>query len=310
MIIMNNIVFGPVPSRRFGRSLGVDPVPGKTCNYSCVYCQLGKTSHPASERREYISTDKIVEAVREGVERINGNIDFITFMGRGEPTLASNLEEVVKAIRFFWRGRIALITNGSLFNVPEVRNAAMWFDVVAPTVAAGDEKTYRRIHHPARNCSLALTIKSLRTFRKEFNGEIWAEVMLVRDVNDSLSSINAIKNVLKEINPDKVHITTPIRPPSEGDILPPTEESFALAMDVLKGAVDLSNPEGSFLPEGSIQHLLDVAANHPLREDQAITILSPMPVSEAKTMLNRLVAEGILEKLEHENITFYRTLAR
>jgi len=310
---MNVPVFGPVPSRRFGQSLGVNPVPRKTCNYSCIYCQLGKTTGLAADRNEYIGTSEVVDAIRAALEQAPDNIDFITFMGEGEPTLASNLGEMAKAIRSFWDGKLALITNGSLFFLPEVREAAMSFDVVSPTFVAGDERTYRRIHRPHRSCTLSRMVEGMREFRKGFKGEIWAEVMLIQGINDSIESLQVISSLIKEVKPDRIYINTPIRPPSDTKVSPPTRESLQLALQIIEGAIDLSSPEGLEFPanQDPISQILTIAANHPLREDQAIHILrkkvSPL---EAVKILDGLVAEGRLEKMRHVDTSFYRAPLR
>lgn len=306
---MSSHVFGPVPSRRFGRSLGVNPVPFKTCNYSCIYCQLGKTSPLSIERKEYIGVSEIAEAVREAVDRAPGRIDFITFMGEGEPTLASNLGRMAREVRSFWDGRLALITNGSLFFLPEVRDAAGWFDIVSPTLSSGDEATYRWLHRPHRDCSLEKMVEGLRTFSKRFEGEIWIEVMLVRGVNDSPSSLEAIGGLIKGLRADRVYINTPIRPPSEQGVEPPRTGSLKEALRIIEGAIDLSSSESVEIPdtEDPESQLLAIAANHPLREDQAVLMLQSMvPPHEAIEVLARLVAEGRLERTRHTDIVFYR----
>ncbi len=307
---MDSMVFGPVPSRRFGRSLGVNSVPFKACNYSCIYCQLGRTTKLQSERRAYFDTSRVVGEVRSALQALHGQVDFVTFMGEGEPTLALNLGEMVEGIRDHWKGGMGLITNGSLFFLPEVREAAMKFDVVSPTIAAGDERTYRRLHHPHRMCTLGKTLEGLREFRKGFSGELWAEVMLVRGVNDSEGSLQNIRTAVASIGADRTFIAAPIRPPAESGVLPPEGEAVHLALELLPGAVDMTGPEAGEFTSASgdpIAHVLAIAENHPLREDQIMAMLSGgHSGDETRLMLDEMIEKGKLDRRQYGETVFYR----
>ena len=158
-----------MPSRRFGRSIGVNPIPMKVCNYSCVYCQLGRTKNLQIERKKYFETKDVIDSLYERISA-NGGIDYITFMGDGEPTLAANLGEMVSELKGLWDGKTALITNGSLLFKTDVKKDALLFDVVSPTVAAGDEKKFRRIHRPHGKITYDLYLKGLMQFSEEYGG--------------------------------------------------------------------------------------------------------------------------------------------
>lgn len=307
---MNSFVFGPVPSRRFGRSIGVNPVPFKICNYSCIYCQLGRTRHVQSERCEYFKTSEVVDELRSSLEACHGCADFVTFMGEGEPTLATNLGDMASEAKDFWKGGMALITNGSMFFSPEVRKAAMKFDIISPTIAAGDEKTYRRLHRPHRLFTLDKMLEGLKEFRRDFPGEIWAEVMLVRDVNDSFESLQSIRSAVLSIGADRTFIATPIRPPAEDWVLPPEKEAVDLALELLPGAEDMTYPEsGEFtsISEDPVVNILTIAVNHPLREDQVEAILSgDNSEDDIIRILNGLIEEGKLERRRYGGTVFYR----
>lgn len=302
-------MFGPVPSRRFGSSLGVNPVPFKTCNYSCVYCQLGRTSPLRTERREYCSTSQVVDAVRAAIEAAQGQVDFVTFMGEGEPTLASNLGEMVDRVKEFWEGGIGLITNGSMFFLPEVREDVKGFDVISPTVSAGDEMTFRKLHRPHRMFTFGKMLEGLIELRKVFQGEIWAEVMLVRDINDSQESLEKIQKAILSIGADRTFVTVPVRPPAEDRASAPDPEVVRRALRMLPGAVDMTGPEmGEFSAssEDPIAHLLEIAANHPLREDQVSTILSGhFSGDDMATVIEGLVDEKRLERRRYGRTVFY-----
>ncbi|NLX48194.1 MAG: radical SAM protein [Euryarchaeota archaeon] len=308
--MISQYVFGPVPSRRFGRSLGVNPLPRKTCNYSCIYCQLGRTQRLQRERKVFFPTDLVVEDVRKVVEDEGDGIDYITFMGDGEPTLAANLGEMAEGVRTFWKGKMALITNGSLFHDEDVRRAAMFFDVVSPTISAGDERTFRQMHRPLRSLTFDKVMEGLEKLRKEYSGEIWAELMLVEGVNDSLASLLNIRKVLRDVSPDRLYVGVPTRPPAESWALPPSRSSLRQVFDVFPEAIDMTEPEeGPFLrnEEEREAELIEIAKNHPLREDQAFELLSlSLGLEGARDSILRMVQEGRLVSVDYGGTTFYR----
>lgn len=308
--MISQYVFGPVPSRRFGRSLGVNPLPRKTCNYSCVYCQLGRTPRLQTERKVFFQTGAVVDDVRKAVERADEDIDYITFMGDGEPTLAANLGDMAEGVRTFWDGKMALISNGSLFHEEEVRRDADLFDVISPTVSTGDERTFRQLHRPPRSLTMEVVMEGLRLLKKEHPGEMWAEMMLVGGVNDSLTSLLSIRKVLREIGPDRLYVAVPTRPPAEIWALPPSKESLRQVFDVFPEAMDMTEPEeGPFLrnEEEREAELIEIAKNHPLREDQAFDLLSmSLGLEGARDSILRMVQEGRLVAVNYEGTTFYR----
>ncbi len=305
-------VFGPVPSRRLGQSLGVNTVPCKTCTYSCVYCQLGRTEHLSAERREYYETSPLAREIDRRLHDPSARPDYVTFVGCGEPTLASNMGDVLAAVSAGADCRKALLTNGALLWMPEVRREALGFDVVMPTVAAGDESLYRKIHRPHASLRLEKVLSGMRMFSKEFSGDIWVEVMLVRGMNDGRESLEDIAEALGHIRADKIHLTAPTRPPAEEWVECPGRESIELALDIIPGATDTTGKEtGAFgsRREDAAGDLLAIGATHPMREEQATGVLvaAGMRREEALNTLERLVGEGKLTKVEHIGETFYRT---
>ncbi len=307
--MISKYVFGPVPSRRFGSSLGVNPLPRKTCNYSCIYCQLGRTSRLQTERKVFFDTAAVVEDVRRAVESAEGNIDYITFMGDGEPTLAKNLGDMALGVREFWTGKMALITNGSLFHLDQVRQDASPFDVVSPTISAGDERTFRRLHRPPRSLNAEMVLDGLERLRREHRGEVWAEMMLVSGVNDTLPSLLSIRKAVRRIAPERLYVAVPTRPPAESWVLPPDKGSLQQVFELFPEAVDMTEPEqGPFLrnEEEREAELLEIAKNHPLREDQAYEILSmSLGLEGARDSILRLVAEGRMKATTYSGRTYY-----
>jgi len=216
-------VYGPVPSRRLGLSLGVDLVPFKTCTLDCIYCQLGRTTTLDIQRREFAPVDRIVVDIETAL-RERPTPDFLSLAGSGEPTLHSGLGELVARIREATRIPIALITNGTLLWLPEVRAAVVDVDVVLPSLDAGDEETFRQVNRPHPEITFDRLVSGLRTFRDEYDGQIWLEVFLVRGVTDTEEEVARIARLVSEIRPDRVQLNTAVRPTAEAGLAPVGED--------------------------------------------------------------------------------------
>lgn len=207
-------VFGPVPSRRLGQSLGVDPIPSKTCNWNCVYCQLGRSKPMIGERSEYIPRQTILAELTETLAtHPAGSIDWITFVGSGEPTLHSALGWLIAETKKLTQIPVAVITNGSLLYRPEVRKELLLADAVLPTLDAGDAALYKKINRPMGELTFERLVDGMIAFREEYTGKLWVEVMLIKGLNDTLPALSLPAATLKRIQPDEVHINLPTRPP-------------------------------------------------------------------------------------------------
>jgi len=206
-----------VPSRRLGRSYGVDIVPFKVCTLDCVYCQLGKTTEKTIKRRDYGPIEPILaelrETLAEGLEA-----DFITIAGSGEPTLNSRLGELIDGIKKITDIPVAVLTNGTLLYKEDVRADCAKADVVIPSLDAGDEQTFQKVNRPHKDISIENLISGLCTFRDEFAGQIWLEVFFAEGLNTGTEQIAKIKNAIELIRPDKVQLNTAVRPTAEADI--------------------------------------------------------------------------------------------
>ena len=210
-------LFGPVPSRRLGLSLGVDIVPFKTCTLDCVYCQLGKTTEKTIERREYVPIEPVLAELKARLaEPLEA--DFITISGSGEPTLNSRLGELVDEIKKITDIPVAILTNGTLLYRRDVRADCAAADVVLPSLDAGDQQTFQRLNRPHSVISIEKLIEALVTFRREFAGPIWLEVFLVEGANTGAEQIAKIKNAITRICPDKVQLNTAVRPTAEAGV--------------------------------------------------------------------------------------------
>ncbi len=263
--------FGPVPSRRLGRSLGVSPIPAKTCSYTCVYCQLGRTDHLQTARVSFFPRDEILAEIMQWAGQ--SDIDYITFVGDGEPTLCADLGWLIDRTRDGVALPVAVITNGSLLWSQEVRRDLMRADVVIPTLDAGNETTFKRINRPHRNISFNSMLQGQIDFRREYGGKFWLEVMLVSGVNDSTEELTSIRRAVDKIQPDRVYLLTPIRPPAESWVKPPNPERFIEAQNIIGGAIGMAELEsGKFgLQEfrNAEEAIMEIGSRHPLRIDQA-----------------------------------------
>jgi wyosine [tRNA(Phe)-imidazoG37] synthetase (radical SAM superfamily) len=218
---MGEYTYGPVPSRRLGRSLGVDLVPPKTCDLNCVYCQLGRTEHTTLERADYAPVDAVVAEVLDRL-REGPRPDYVTLAGSGEPTLHLHFGDVAAGIKAGSDIPIALVTNGTLFHLPEVRAACAAIDLILPNLDAGDEETFRRVNRPHDGLTLETMVDGLARLRREFAGQIWLEVFLVEGVNTSDGQVARIRACIDRIDPHRVQINTAVRPPAEAHVRVPS----------------------------------------------------------------------------------------
>ncbi len=218
-------LFGPVPSRRFGRSLGVDLTPMKTCSLDCIFCQLGHTPKTTITRREYVPTEEVIAELRRW-QQDGGQTDFITLSGSGEPTLHSRIGEVLRYIQQQMSFPSVLLSNGTLFGQPEVREAAQAADIVKLSLSAWDNESFGQVNRPHEGIDLEEMIEGMRTFRKAYTGKIWLEVFLIPGLNNSLRDIEQIVQKAKLIAPDAIHLNTAVRPPADASVQPMTQEAM------------------------------------------------------------------------------------
>lgn len=216
-------IYGPVKSRRLGYSLGISLAPYKVCNFDCIYCQLGKTGCLAGERKEYIKTEEILGELRAWLQnnaQEAKDLDYMTVSGSGEPTLNSRVGELINGIKELTSVPVAVITNASLLNLPEVRLALLRADLLVPSLDAVLPEIFTQINRPHIDIKIEPIIEGLVSLRKEFRGKIWLEVMVVRGINDDLSHIRKLKEIADKVSPDKIQINSPVRATAEKDILP------------------------------------------------------------------------------------------
>jgi wyosine [tRNA(Phe)-imidazoG37] synthetase (radical SAM superfamily) len=208
-------LYGPVPSRRLGRSLGIDLVPHKICTYDCIYCQIGKTTQKTLVRQEYVPVMEVIEEVERFLKEETSSIDYLSLSGSGEPTLHSKIRSVIEGIKGITSIPIAVITNGSLLYLEEVRQDLLYADVVLPSLDAVSSDAFLKINRPDEGLSAEGMVEGLVEFRKVFKGQIWLEILFCRGVNDSQSELSLMKEAIGHIKPDQIHLNTVVRPPSE-----------------------------------------------------------------------------------------------
>jgi len=295
--------YGPVPSRRLGRSLGVSPIPHKTCSYNCIYCQLGQTNKLQVKRESFYPKEDILSDIEKVMNP--ANVDYITFVGDGEPTLCKDLGWLIKSCKNKWQIPVAVITNGSLFFMEDVRQDLKSSDVVLPTLDAGSEEVYRTLNRPHGSIGFEEMLQGQVDFRKEYPGKIWLEVMLVEGVNDSDGSLLEIKEAIEQVKPDRIYISVPIRPPAKPGVRPPEPERIMRAHEILGTSLDLTDRESGEFGLDNFPDLrttiIEICSRHPLREEQARDIEGRFPGAES---IDIMLSDGSLGRVEYQNVSY------
>jgi len=303
-------VYGPIPSRRLGRSLGIDPIPAKTCNWNCIYCQLGRSTPMTNDRREYIPREVILAEIQATLARhAAGEIDHISFVGSGEPTLHIGLGWLIRRVKQLTPIPVAVITNGALLHRADVREELLAADIVMPTVSAGTPELYRQIHRPHPEVTFARLIDGLVAFRSVYRGQLWAEVMLIRAVNDSEAALTALAAVLRRIQPDQVHIVLPDRPPAEPWVAPADEEGLLRAEAVLGPIAHIVHPfsNGVHVSDYATpgEAIVGIVTRHPMSQPQLIAALAAWPPAEVTAALEALEQAGAIRPVERLGVRFW-----
>lgn len=300
-------VFGPVPSRRLGLSLGCDLAPRKVCSYDCVYCQVGRTDRLTTGRASFVPVGELLAEIKAKIEA-GPRPDFVTLSGSGEPTLNTALGEIIAGIRRITDVRVAVLTNGSMFSLAEVRAACAGADVVLPTFDAADEETFRAIHRPAPDVTLENVTEGLAAFRREFKGEIWLEVFLIAGVNSDEEHTRRLGALIERIAPDRVQLNTAVRPTADAGVRALTEEELAGIARLLgpKAEViaDFKRPkaEGGGAREADV---LDMVRRRPVTLGDIAAGLG-VPAAEAGRCVAGLVSAGRVVVEERGGKEYYR----
>jgi wyosine [tRNA(Phe)-imidazoG37] synthetase (radical SAM superfamily) len=305
------IAFGPVPSRRLGQSLGINNIPPKICSYACVYCQLGRTIKMQSARESFYFPEDILEAVRVKVNETcarGGDIDYLTIVPDGEPTLDINLGETLQALRDLGIP-IAVISNASLIDREDVRKALQRADWVSLKVDSVRPESWHKIDRPYGHLDLGQMMQGIRIFASEFEGMLATETMLVRGVNDKDEDIREIACFLGDVAPDVAYLAVPTRPPAEPWVEASEETQVHRAYQEISAVLDrveyLLGYEGNaFASSGNAEaDLLSITAVHPMREDAVQQLLAK--AGSDWGLVDHLIQQRKLVALEHKGMRFY-----
>jgi wyosine [tRNA(Phe)-imidazoG37] synthetase (radical SAM superfamily) len=302
-------VYGPVPSRRLGRSLGLDLVPFTAWKFDCVYCQIGRTTNKTMERREYLPAEAILEEVkRKLVER--DLPDYITFSGSGEPTLNSRIGDLIREVKAMTNIPVAVLTNGSLLWMKEVQEDLMAADLVIPSLDAGDEKLFKYVNRPHGDLSFDQVMNGLIEFTRRFPGQVWLEVLLLKGVTGLSSHVEKIAALVKRIAPDRVQLNTVCRPPAEEFAFPLSLEELLSMKELFPGKVEFIREEGSghfeasAFSEGREEEVLALLRRRPCTSEDIADGLG-IHVTEALKRLNILVDLGKVNSIVSGGRNFY-----
>jgi len=308
---MYSHLFGPVPSRRLGMSLGVDLVPHKVCTLNCVYCECGRTTNLTLERREYVPVDEVLKELSHFFSG-NPRPDYVTFSGAGEPTLNSRIGEVLTFIKAQQPGvPVAVLTNGSLLGDSGVRSEIRDADLVLPSLDAVSERTFRRLDRPFHTLDPQAYIRGLVDFRKEYSGKMWLEVMILPGYNDNEEDLKLLKEAFLEINPDRIQINTLDRPGTVEGLTPAAREDLediieAWGLDnveIIAAAPERKNIQ-SYRKDAETA-ILETIARRPCTLQDLGNILGTH-INEVNKYLGVLEEEGKIETLREERGVFYR----
>lgn len=312
---MYKYLFGPVPSRRLGMSLGVDLVPKKVCSLDCVYCEVGKTTKLSLERKEYINADCIKDELTHYLKN-NPSPDYITITASGEPTLNQHLGAIIDFIKQTKADiPVALITNGSLLYDPEVRKEMMKADLLLPSLDAATNEVFKKINRPAEDLTVEMCIEGIISLRKEFKGKIWLEVFILPGYNDNKEELTALKEVILKVNPDSIHLNTLDRPGTVANLRGASREELQRVvdfwqMDKVEIVAKLKQVETQqSYRKDTASAILETVARRPCTLEDLTKMLG-LKSEEIEKQLKQLIEECKLESVVQDRGVFYQLLEK
>lgn len=305
------ISFGPVPSRRLGKSLGINNIISpKVCSYSCIYCQVGKTRQPSLTRQSFFMPEQIFREVKEHLNKLRAEDrpDYLTFVSNGEPTLDINLGKSIEVLKVLGIP-VAVITNSSMLSDPQVRLELLQADWVSMKVDAADTATWQKVNRPAGGLNFESMLEGLKLFAAEFGGEMRTETLLCNGINDSRENLSGVAEMISSLEPGKAYISIPIRPPAEKGVMPPGAETVNLAWHIFSEAgietellTGFEGVDAGFT--GNIyEDILNITAVHPLREDSLNELL--VKNGAPFTIVESLLSQRLIKRSHYQGNTFY-----
>jgi wyosine [tRNA(Phe)-imidazoG37] synthetase (radical SAM superfamily) len=302
-------IFGPVPSRRFGRSLGIDLTPFKTCSFNCVFCQLGQTTNQTIARSEYYPLNEIISELKDWLHS-GETADYITLSGSGEPTLHTGFGEILKFIRESSKIPTVVLTNGTLLDRPEVREAACLADIIKVSLSAWDQSSYEWINRPHPELRFKQLVEGQKALRDQFQGVLWMEVFLINEMNSMPAAVEKIAGIASEIRPDRIHLNTSVRPPAEDFAAAvPNERLASLAGYFHPPAVVIADfkgepAAGTFSNEDAIYAMLK---RRPCTADD-IAATFGLHINEVLKHLGNLLQKKRVRVIRKSHAVYYSTL--
>jgi wyosine [tRNA(Phe)-imidazoG37] synthetase (radical SAM superfamily) len=306
-------IYGPVPSRRLGRSLGIDLVPKKSCTYDCIYCQIGRTTRRTIERTEYIPASSILRDVKKALREWGDAVDYIACSGSGEPTLNLAIGEVIQGIKELTSVPVAVITNSSLLHQGEVREAILLADVVMPSLDAVTPSVFQTVNRPHPSLDITQIIQGLADFRREYEGQIWLEILLCRGVNNGKEEIEALQQAIRTIKPDKVQLNTVVRPAMEDYAAPLSLDAMENIKATLGGNSEIIaefKRQGQTIVGAAVeQQVIHLIQRRPVTTDDLARILG-LHHLEITKILDKLTKEGKLSYRVFNQRIYYETVEK
>lgn len=304
------IVFGPVPSRRLGQSLGINNIPPKACSYSCVYCQIGRTNHMKVKRSEFYRPEEIYAQTKKKLSDTGGeHVDYLSFVPDGEPTLDINLGRHINLLKPLGI-HIAVITNASLLWMDDVKEDLLKADWISIKVDTVDHDAWKKVDRPHGSLELDRVLQGATDFAECFKGTLVTETMLVRGFNDDETHLRETTDRIQRINPDKAYILVPTRPPAESGVSGPTAEKLRNAFDIFrqKGIPTecITGDEGDsfYFTDDIVNDFLSISAVHPVREDVILNLLKKRGMDES--VINQLINKQMISSYDYEGKRFYK----
>ncbi len=301
----SHLIFGPVLSRRLGYSLGLDLLLPKTCNLDCLYCEVGRTVHLTNERGHFVSFDEVIREIKACVHAI----DYLTITGSGEPTLHSNLDELIGRLKAEFSYPVVLITNSLLLSRPEVRRELLGLDILMPSLDAATQQAFEQINRPQPGTKVEEIVQGLVDFRQSFEGKIWLEILFVKGINDSPEEIHHLKKAIHQIQPDKIQLNTVVRPPAFRDRAIPLS---TLEMETIARSLDDPRVEilSTYAPKNigitlSASELIDYLSRRPAHFEE-LARLFKAPHEEVRQLLLSLEHNGRIRKEVYGHEVFFR----
>jgi wyosine [tRNA(Phe)-imidazoG37] synthetase (radical SAM superfamily) len=305
-------IFGPVPSRRLGRSLGVDLIPYKTCTFDCIYCDVGRTTRKTTSRQSYVPPEEIQGELEFSLSVLEKKPDYITLSGSGEPTLNTNIGEIVQRIKEITSIPIAILTNSSLFSLDEVRSDLSEADVVLPSLDAITPALFEYINRPAPSLKIEEIISGLIQFRSQYRGQIWLAILFCRGANDGNEEVEKFKGVIEKIQPDRVQLNTPVRPPAEDFAFPLTlgqlEEIRERLGEKAEIISEFAAPLGEGLNSVKDTEILNLIKRRPCTTEDISKALG-LRIDEVVKHLDHLTKTGTIRYRMYEHRCYYENVA-